>query len=467
MRIEKEYKKTGYFWLPGEEEKKIPGTLSINDGGKIELEVNGFYGIMEALNDGDDLSRIIGCIEKGGFVTLDDCICTNEQISIGGGISKSKILVNRALSGAAWEKNERVTFNTFSFSVDCLDEWVGISGAKVEDDWEGKTTKISYTLPEKITFCLNNGMKLEICFACSWPISPNFTETKITQRAYFRIKSEELRDLNDFTDTAFKITNFMCFAMDEVVVMKNLSATSLEIQEIINDKQYPVPISIYYESIPYTEKTPNKSRHEMLFNFDSIKVNGQKVFNNWLNAYEYLSPAMNLYFSTKVGAQKYLSGKFLALIQGLETYHRRTSDEILMDPKTYDLLVTEILDKCPTERVDWLRSRLKYGNDINLNKRMQRIIEPFKDHFGTNKERRNLLRKIVDTRNYLTHYDKSLQENSAEGIDIWFLCEKMEVIFNLHFLKIIGFTEEEINKVIEDCYLLRRKLKVRQYMENS
>ena len=69
----------------------------------------------------------------------------------------------------------------------------------------------------------------------------------------------------------------------------------------------------------------------MLFNFGAIKTNAQEVFNNWLNSYEYLSPALSLYFSTKAGAQKYLDGKFLALAQGLETHHRRTSSETLMD----------------------------------------------------------------------------------------------------------------------------------------
>lgn len=37
MRIKEEWKKSGCFWLPDNEDKKIPGTLSILDGGEIEL----------------------------------------------------------------------------------------------------------------------------------------------------------------------------------------------------------------------------------------------------------------------------------------------------------------------------------------------------------------------------------------------------------------------------------------------
>lgn len=459
MRIEEEYKKTGYFWLPGEEENRIPGILTINDGGKIDLEVVGLFDeSIEALNGNDDLSRLIGHIEEDGLVTLDNCFYTKKNITFGG-ISKSKVLVNRVLSGAAWEKDEGVTFNTLSFSVDCLDEWVGISGIAVDSDWKSKTATINYNPPENISFPLNNGMNLEICFAYTLPGFPNLTEAKISQRVYFKLKSENLLDLSSFTEVAFKLTNLMCFAMDETVSMKNLKATTSEIQRDGGDgKTYPVPITVYYQSNPYTEKVPNKSWHDMLFNFGSIKDSAEHIFNNWLNAYEYLSPALGLYFSTKTGAQKYLDGKFLALVQGLETYHRRTSDETLMEKEVFEDLVEKVYDGCPDDHIDWLKGRLMHGNEINLGKRIKKIIEPFKDKLGTGKERKKLLRQIVDTRNYLTHYSESLKDSSAQGRGLWLLCMKIEVIFNLHFLKVVGFTDEEINMVVDNCHPLKRKI---------
>jgi len=460
MRIEEEYKKTGYFWLPGKEENKIPGVLVIDDGGGIELEIVGHFDqSMEVLKGFDDLSRIVGHVEQDGLVTLEDCFYTHKNFSFSG-ISKSKILVNKVLSGAAWDEDEIVTFNTFSFSVDCLDEWIGISGINVENDWVGGTMVINYKSPEKISLVLDNGMTLEICFAYTLPGLPNLTEAKITQRAYFRLKSEELTELNGFMDVAFKITNLMCFAMDAVVAIKNVSATSSEISHNWgDDKQYPAPISVYYQSIPFCEKKPKTNRHKMLFNFGSIQANAQKIFNNWLNAYEYLSPALNLYFSTQSGSQKYLDEKFLALAQGLETYHRRTSSETLMESESFESLVEAILKGCPVEHTNWLRGRLMHGNEINLGKRLKRIMESFKDHLGTSKERKKLLRKIVDTRNYLTHYSANLKDDSAKGEELFSLCLKMETIFNLHFLKVVGFTDEEINGVVEHCHPLKRKLK--------
>jgi len=459
MRIEDEYVKTGYFWLPERDEKKIPGVLTIKNGGDIELEVVGLFDdSIKSLNDDDDLNRIIGHVEKDGLVTLENCFYTQKNYAFGG-ISKSKLCVNRVLSGVAYDENESVTFNTLSFSVDCLDEWVGISGISTDSDWENKTATINYILPENISYELNNGMKLEICFSCTTPGSSRATEAKITQRVYFKLISEDLRPLCDFTEIAYKLTNFLCFAIDTTVALKDLSATSKEIQrDSGNGKQYPVLIKVFYSSIPFTEKVPDKSWHRMLFTYRTIKSNAQDVFNNWLRAYEIMAPALSLYFSTKNGAQKYLDGKFLALAQGLETYHRRTSDEKLMDSSQFDSLVSTISESCPEEYAEWLSGRLMHGNEINLGKRLKRIIEPFKDKLGSSKERSKLLRKIVDTRNYLTHYNEDLKDNAAGGEELWSLCQKIEVIFQLHFLKVVGFSDEEIESVVENCYPLKQKI---------
>lgn len=459
MRIEEEYLKTGYFWLPENPDKKIPGTLAIKDGGDIELEIVGLFDdSIKALNEDGDLSRIIGHVEKDGLITLDNCFYKNKNISFGG-ISKSKVHVHNVLSGVAYDKDEAVTFNTFSFSVDCLDEWVHISGINVDNDYENRTAKISYEPPENFNFKLDNKMDLEVCFAYTLPGFPNITEAKITQRVYFKLKSEPLRPLSDFTETAYKIVNFLCFAIDDTVSIKRVSATSNEIlTDGGNGNTYPVSISVYYASIPFTEKVPKKTWHDMLFTFGVIKENAQDVINNWIKSYVTISPALSLYFSTKVGAQRYLDGKFLALAQGLETYHRRTSTETLMDKDMFNSLVSEILEHCPEERTDWLQGRLIHGNEINLGKRIKSIIEPFKEHIGNSKLRSKLIRSIVGTRNYLTHYDEDLKESAAKGKDLWVLCLKMEAIFQLHFLKLIGFSDEEISRVIENSYTLKRKI---------
>jgi hypothetical protein len=462
MRIEEEYIKTGYFWLPGKIYEKVPGVLTIEDGGNITLEIVGLFDNEKgAFNEDFNLGRIIGSVEGDGLVTLEDCFYTKKSMSVGG-ISKSKVCVNKVLCSVAYEKDEEITFNTLSFSVDCIDEWVGVSGIKVDTDWKNRTATISYEPPASIEIELDDGMKLEIGFIYTLPGFPASTEAKISQQAFFKIKSVSLRPLNEFIEYVYKITNLMCFAIDATVSIKNVSATSSEIKsDVVNGSMSPVSVGIYYSSTSYTKSVPTNGWHQMLFTYGTIKSNASEVFSNWIKAYEEIAPALNLYFSTKSGAQKYLDGKFLALAQGLETYHRRTSTEKLMDSSSFENLISGIIENCPENYKEWLNGRLMHGNEINLGKRLKGIIEPFKGSLGNSGARSKLLRKVVDTRNYLTHYNDELKDKAASGKELWSLCQKMEAIFQLHFLKVIGFNDSEIDGVIENCYPLKQKLELK------
>lgn len=73
MRIREDYKRSGYFWLPDREGKKLPGTLTVTDGGEIELEIVGLFHDGKEQFENNDISRIVGEIEKDGLVTLEDC----------------------------------------------------------------------------------------------------------------------------------------------------------------------------------------------------------------------------------------------------------------------------------------------------------------------------------------------------------------------------------------------------------
>ncbi|MDD5112922.1 MAG: hypothetical protein PHC94_02810 [Methylobacter sp.] len=468
MRIKEEFKKSGYFWLPSDPERKIPGTLVITDGGNIELEVIGLFdesieGLNRVGNGKPELERIIGHIEKHGLVTLDDCFYKNTTVFLGA-ISKSPVHVKKALIGNAYDDKAIVLFNTFQFSVEGIDEWIGLSGINVERQYEKRTASITYSPLEDISLNLNNGMKLLITFKEALPGSPITTEAKITQKTYFKLVSEQERPPSDFISAAYNITRLLGFAIDKTVCIEQVSATSNAIrQDVNNGKTVPVSISLYYASLPYTKIEPKIDRNGMLFKFEQIREDAERIVNNWFDAYNEIDPALNLYFSAKTGAHEYLESKFLALAQGLETFHRRTSNEKLMNEAFFNELSENLIKQCPEENQKWLSERLKYGNQVGLCRRIKSIIEPFKKFLGNSNQRDELIGSIVDTRNYLTHYDKSLESKAAtSGRDLYFLCLKMEAIFQLQLLQVLGFTQAEVKSVFDNSHELQQKLNCRR-----
>ena len=468
MRIKDEIKCSGNFWLPSASEKKLPGTLTISDGGKIELEVVGLFdetvgGQNSETSKSGEFQRIVGQIEKYGSVTLDGCFYKKRPL-FHYGIAKSLLHVSKALLGLAYDDQEPLLFNALQFSVEGIDEWVDLSGINVDYQDEKPTAVITYAPPEEVSLNLNNGMKLLITFSWTLPGLPHTTEAKITQKTYFNLVSQQERPLTDFTSIAHKLTTFLCFAIDKTVCINQITATVNAIrrdpndQDINNGEPEPVSIPLYYARPPYTKEVPTIERYHMLFRYQAIKAKAEQIINNWLQAYDKFEPALNLYFGVATGGVRYLDDKVLALAQGLEIYHRRTSDETRMDKSNFESLRQTLKAQCPEEHRKWLSERLKYGNELSLRQRIKRIIEPFKKFIGDENQREKLIGSIVDTRNYLTHHDESLESRATSGDELSRLYRKMETIFQLCILQELGFTQTEIESVLDKSYRLRKKL---------
>lgn len=463
MRIAEPINKSGYFWLHISPDSKLPGTLVITDGGNIELEVVGLFdsSVENMFNNSpehNEFKRIVGHVEEYGLVTLEDCFYKTRNISFNG-ISKSRLHVNRAFVGVAYDEDEDILYDAFKFSIEGIDDWVAISGIKVDYQFDKRTASINYLPPEEISLNLSNGMKLLVTFSWTLPSSNNTSEAKIAQKTYLKLVSEQVRPVDEFISAAHKITNLLGFAIDKTVCLDHITATSSGITRDIGEgKTIPVPISLYYPSLPYTDIAAKIEWHKMLFRFPQIREDAQRIINNWFDAYEVIEPALNLYFSTKTGGHRFLDSKFLSLAQGLETYHRRTSDEKVMDEIAFKELVEHLIKQCPDEHKTWLSNRVAYGNEVGLSRRIKSIIEPFKNIIGSSKVRGKLVRTVVATRNYLTHYDKSLESDAAKGKDLVEITLKLEAIYQLHLLQVLGFTQEEIQSIIDNSQEIKYKL---------
>lgn len=457
MRLSEKIEKAGYFWLPNVPENKLPGNLHISEAGEIRLEIIGDK--ITALVAGGDIHRIVGVIEGSGLVTLDGCFCLDSSTSYPSGISKASIHSNFAFVGVGYDENEKIKFSKFNFSVEGLDEWLGISGIKVERSEDYKNTSIHYRPPEKIALQLPDGMKLEFAFAWTLPGSSIVSEAKITQKAYVSLISETLRSIDDYLDAVFKINNFLCFATDKTVSIDSVTCYSHEItQEISNGEKREIPIKMYYKSNPYSEAKPKVQWREMLFRYVHVASELEKILCNWLANYQISEPAFNLYFASKSGAHKYLEGRFLSLAQAIETLHRRNSSDMLMPAEEFDELIKFISKACPSNKKDWLDGKLKYANELPLRQRIKQMIEPFKDLYGCASERKSFIGKVLDTRNFLTHYDPRLADQAASGAELWELCMKLEGLFQLHLLRLINLNDDLIAQLSKQNDAIRHKL---------
>ncbi|WP_350616958.1 HEPN domain-containing protein [Pseudomonas sp. HY7a-MNA-CIBAN-0227] len=453
MRIEEEIKRQGEFWLPESPEEKFPGVLTISDGGEIELEITTNK---TPLIDEDkiEVGRIVGVLEKEGAVTLEKAFFRQRSISFGAPIT-STLRINKAFLGVMRNNDDEILFSDFSFHLDQLDDWLSITGIKTKYSEDYRSATISYEPLEKITATLESGECIHVDFRYTLPSRQSITEAKITHSAYFTIHSEKPEPIEHFIGIAYKIANLLCFATARTI---SISEVEAKIAEVSCDDGTPFSVRAFYPSRPYSKTISKASKYEILFNYKSVEHRWEDLLRYWFRLYDTLAPTLSLYFSTQNGTHKYLDSKFLSLAQAAETLSRRTNSEVLMDAELFKNLQKTLMTACPPEHSKWLEARLMHGNEINLSKRLKALVKPFKSKLGNSRATDSTIRKIVDTRNYLTHYDESKKGIMSDHLKLWQLCQKLEVIIELNILALLQFSETDIDLICKPPHSLSQKL---------
>ena len=454
MKIKEEIKKSGNFWLPPYREP-MPGVLSISNEEGIVLEaakslINDPASIISPFITPNSFFQVIGHIQEYGFLILDGCRIPTSGLNFNlGQIQTSQtIWANRVFTGFPHIQdlqNGIPSFNTFKFSIEGIDEWLWIHGINQNYNHEERAITISCKQPESILFDLTDDMRLEITFDMGNTTSRSLWERGVSQKAYFKLVSEEAQELDEFLSIARRIVGLLCFTINETVRLDSMSATSSAICQDHGDGIIdPVLINIYAPSRYYYQ--PKIDRNQMLFTFSDIRDNAEGMINKWINSYEQYEHAFNLYFLAQLRPQPSLEVRFLSLAQGLEAYHRKSCSDKYMEDDEFKTIKRRVIKEFPKKDRNWFGARLNYANELTLRDRIRRMVETFSNFFGE-EEKSLLINLIVNTRNDLTHPDSDLESDVAKGEDLYILCLKIELLFELHFLHLMGFSPEQIQSI--------------------
>lgn len=459
MRITDPISESGYFWLPSTPDHKVPGRITISNGGKVEIETIGHLSNsasqleqMLSLNTQGE-ERIHGHINQFGDITVDHCTYTKQILSTLGGTSLSAI---NAYLGALIPDGAPPLFESIDFSFDGLNEWArqaALSQVRSEDRSE---ISITYKKPKNIDLNIGEGVYLHIIYDYFYSGSP---ETRTLKSIiYLRLTFEEPQNIEEAIIFLHRIQNFFSFAMDKTIHLLDIIGRH-EKYKTGNAKQFN-PIRIFYHGVYDPGEEPPKIHvPEMLFYLELVKETLEENITRWLRYYEVITPTLNLYFSQKSGGYRFLNGRFLALAQAVETLHRNTSEEKFMNEGEFKKIRRKVIKDCPEEFKCRLGPILIHGNELSLKERLERIMAPYSIKFGGEENVEKLIRLIKDNRNYLTHYDRKIESKLLDGQKLYDVCLKIEAILQIKFMEIIGFNDTLIDKIVERSHTLANKLR--------
>ncbi len=450
----------GIWRLPTAPVDKPPlhGILRYTPGEGFELEVIGsFFNLSELLPNSQNPEIIQGTSSDGKNITLYHCFGSSISIgsSIGSqGVQTSKYKPSRVFIGALFDKEPM--FKDIIINYSYLDEWVNISGFDIPMPSGTEEVSIKYKMPEDITITLDENYDLTITHSRE---GPNWSmvqkESCIKQKTYIMIKSKNETPITKYDDILFKIRNFLSFGVGRPVYPLTISGQSDEYISFHVGKKIYDEIEIYYNTMEIPDEFEPIIPPDMFFIFEDISKSFETFIRNWFNRGEVLAPVFDLYFSNIYTQKMYSETRFLNAAQAIESYHRRkeTAKKFDIDLKEHEERMIKIICFAPIEHTAWLLAKLKHSNEVSLSQRLKEILSHHKDiaeiYVGNKGQQKDFIYKVVTTRNYLTHFDKNREAESAKGKDLSILIEKLKIIIKACLLEEMGMSSSEIKTILE------------------
>ncbi len=460
MKLESSASHDGYFWLPCRS-KRCSGRLCISELGKCYLEILGSFGdeLLIDFDNRSEFAHIHGIIGKG-YVTLYDCFFVNQNINVGR-LSISKLHVGRAFIGGELPPDGELQVVKLEAAVAGIDEWLQVYGIEsrpqFDTDANIKGVIVEYQIPRKIEarLCDTN---VAFIFACSLPSGRQLTSASVSQSARLVLSTTTAEPFDALLERLARIVNFISFCVGDFLNIDQLYAYSPSVVvEREDGRVEPERLQVIFESAA-PARTLVVEHQEMFITYRDVSDRLESVLSTWLSLYDTLSPAFNLYFALQSGRSTYVESSFLSMAQALETFHSRTSKDEKVVNTEDTARVQEVISACPDEHVKWLSKILDYARKPTLRERLKYMLYPFRSHFGSSKSRDRFIENVAATRNYLTHYNPELEGRAVGGTELFRLGLKLQALFQLHVLKLLGIEMERIEEIIRTNRSLRYRM---------
>ncbi len=457
-KLNKEHTFKGQWWLPNTEQK-VYGELCF-DKNSFSLELDGsFQQPKEDLTEYNQKIKypIIYGECKGILLTLYGGECWGTAVSI---LSTSalteKIKARFLLVGQCSESDQ---FNEASFYTPGLQAFMCHLVLK-EDVQLSPEFKINLQLSknEKINYEIPS-ISSNIEFGYFWSEHGKKYKNKIIETgAVFTIKPNDSKGITWFLEQRKKVTMWLTFlsgyGMSPDAIDCSTVQEGLKLMVALPDQHY---CSVDHPT-------------DLFINKNSFGENFENRLNDWFNLFE-TSPNFKIpcalafeILSEKVTRAHFVD--YLNIMQALEGIHRAFYKGKFMQQSEYDESVyPEILQAVPdivgTSHRSSLRSRLKFGNEISLIKRLNQLANEFNDEikeilFGKQKK---AIKPWVDTRNYFTHRDEVTKTNVLEGAELYEAIVKLRGFLRLTILRLMGVSQDLMLTVINNNSYVSRELK--------
>lgn len=415
------------------ESKGVIGSLKFTPTTNV-LELDGCLGV------GGDIEKeiITGITRDGKEVTLLDCMQIGRKTNSYGVVERYN--VGTILIGKQYKIGEEINFNKIELRYPNMESWVAENNFNDRPVWKDNKLigyEIDYVLPPIFKTEIDNCI-----FEISTKFNINHEEHKreILHKNYISVECNESSSLKEILSLEYKVRHFYSLCIGK-------GTAPLEIYVYDGDKK----LQVYYCMIDYEKNIEEVDSSKIRIKFDDIRKDLDVYLRNWFRKAEELEPVFNLYFTNLYMHRNIEEFMYITYAQAIETFHRKVCGGNYIDELRYlEILYPKFVDAIPqdnsisSEFKESLKGKFKFQNEYSLNKRLKDLFNKYELLKEIVPRPKVFIQRIVDTRNYLTHYNENLKETSYRGIELVYANELLKIIIEICLMKEIELEDSII-----------------------
>jgi len=449
----------GLFWLAGERDDEVPGTLAYDPANGAVLSLLGIFGEMHeafgrVLGGSRDGEAVIhGVTMKGKPVSLLHAHDTKRQLNMPG-IASETWTSNLMVIGAHITSSDEPIFPKCYFRFDEIETWLRHSPFTATHDTDAKTLNVLAEKPREMPFASHVEFEVSTVGSLYSDNKPNtrFVIDVISQMA---ITPPEPRSLDWHLTRAARLQELASLCTGHYLPLTSFELRGPDV-ELGGGGTRPSEVHLYARLIHGESgvAATTKRRTPIITGPELTRFNPQAI-QHWFDQFEAFDPALRLFFTITAERQMFTNIRLLLAIQALEVFHRRTGGDTVMPEAEFasfaDGMTAGIPANVNLDMREKLASLYRFANEPTLKQRLRAIVASLTQAFGEAPGGFNgkFLRKLVDTRNYYTHFSEELSERTLDGEGMYWATRRVILLLTLLFLQRIGLAAADIKPLLE------------------
>jgi hypothetical protein len=293
---------------------------------------------------------------------------------------------------------------------------------------------------------------------------PSYSDREIPFEVYETVRLNcEFSKFQTFEFSYFAIYAFECFFSIANQCWAARNAVSLKMRSSPGgdlDRANNASVRVFQRKRFGMDPVGDQTSYERLFGQKDLDLTIGECLSKWIAVFPKLKATLDLYM-VALYSDQHLEGRFMMLIQAIESYHRRFFSGVYMEQSKFDdSIYPKLANSIPVEiegdHRDSLKNRLKYANEISLRKRLTELLEEHRDTIETIVVvPGDVVNRMVNLRNAQTHsIDGVGSEFSAK--DFFVFSDILRLVLDACFLKEMGFAKSTMVKLFDRNQNYRR-----------